>query len=336
MRLFTVSAIERLGGTATREWPALEAALATLACDAGAGLVRSAQQRGQRRLTSRLLREIEQQRDALTRPIVETEARVTALRQTIDDARRTLSDLGYLFTAEQHRLTREFDQDRSRFLEATMIAAATKLFEALGADRPSRDDVFRTAEQIAHAAIAAWMEQTEPWAEELYMGATDRFVALARDFLRRVDAGEDLDMEQQFRKRRGFFFTSLMTLTARPPGAGLVDLVRNAQQRRERARREASVYLRRLLESNSARVANDLTDRVLESRRILEHEIRSVLDRATASAERALGRSRASHRDGSAAVAARVDQLDFARERLIAMIARMPTATDSAGSSASR
>ena len=99
---------------------------------------------------------------------------MTALRQTIEDARRALSDLGYLFTAEQHRLTREFEEERSRFLDTTLTAAATKFDKALSAaHRVSRAEVFRSAEQIAHDAITAWMEQMEPRAGELYVRATD-------------------------------------------------------------------------------------------------------------------------------------------------------------------
>jgi hypothetical protein len=309
IRLFIVSAIE----PGTRDWPQLTAALTTLAHDAGAGLVRSAQQRGSRRIAERLAREIETQRGALTRPLVETEALVASLRQTIDDARRALSDLGHLFTAEQHRLTREFDEERTRFLDATMNAAARQL---AGAATPSRDDLFRIASAIAQQAIAAWMQEAEPRAEELYVHSNDRFVALARGFLRRVNAGEDLDIEQHFRKRRGFFFTSLMTLTGRPPGAGVFDAIGTARLRRERALRDASAYLRRLLESNSARVANDLSERVLESRRILEREIRSVLDRATISAERALEGARLASQEGIDRVERDIARLDAASARL--------------------
>ncbi|HYM60959.1 MAG TPA: dynamin family protein [Thermoanaerobaculia bacterium] len=324
--LFTVSAIERLDGDYTHQWLALEAALTALARDAGADLVRDAEERGRRRLEARLVREIERQRDALTRPIAETERRATALRQTIDDARRTLSDLGYLFTAEQHRLTRELDGEQMRFLDATTTIAAATLDAALAATRwRSHEHAFDTAEQIARDAIRNWMEQIEPRAEELYVRATDRFVALARDFLRRVDVdADDLDVEfeQHFRKRSGFYFTSLATLTGRPPGACFVDFLSTTRRQRERAHRHANAYLRRLLESNAARVANDLTDRVLESRRFLEREIRSVLDRATTSAERALGRARASHRDGSEAVASGLAALDAVREHLTATIER--------------
>ena len=309
IRLFIVSAIE----PATRDWPQLTAALTTLAHDAGADLVRSAQQRGLRRIAERLAREIQTQRDALTRPLAETEARVVSLRQTIDDARRALSDLGYLFTAEQQRLTREFDEERTRFLDATMSAAAKQLADSA---TPSRDDLFHAASDIAQQAIATWMKEAEPRAEELYVRSTDRFVALARNFLRRVNADEDLDIEQHFRKRRGFYFTSLMTLTGRPPGVGVFDAIGTKKQRRERARRDANAYLRRLLESNSARVANDLTERVLESRRVLEREIRSVLDRAVTSAERALDRARAASQQGIDQVERDIARLDAASARL--------------------
>ena len=146
------------------------------------------------------------------------------------------------------------------------------------------------------------MRDIEARAEEMYVRSTDRFVALARDFLQRVNAGEDLTIEQQFRKRRGFYFTHLMTLTGQPPGATLLGVIGTAKQRRARALRDASEYLRRLLESNSSRVANDLSDRVLESRRLLEKEIRATLDRAAASAERALARARAAQQEGAATV----------------------------------
>jgi GTP-binding protein EngB required for normal cell division len=319
IRLFVVSALERLEGVATREWPALEAALAALARDAGADLVSAAQERGQRRLATSLLRDIATQRDALTRPIAETESRVAALRKTIDDARRALSDLGYLFTAEQHRLTREFGAERSRFLDATLSNAPAKLDEHIAsADRLDREDIVRAAERIAHDAVGGWIDRIEPRAEQLYAAATERFIALAGEFLDRVDMNEsaDLEIEQHFRKRRGFYFTSLWALTGRPPGAGLIDLAFTANQKRERARRDAHAYLRRLLESNSARVANDLSERVLESRRMLEGEIRSILDRTVVSAERALERARASRDAGAEAVARGVAELDAVRQRL--------------------
>ncbi|HXG59654.1 MAG TPA: dynamin family protein [Thermoanaerobaculia bacterium] len=308
IRLFIVSAIE----PGTRDWRELMTALTTLAREAGADLVRSAQQRGQRRIAERLLREIESQRDALTRPVAETERRVTSLQETIAGARRALGDLTYLLLGEEHRLSREFDEERKRFLDATMNVAVTRLEEVAS----SRDDLFRRAGEIAEESITKWMRDVEPRAEEFYARSTERFVAIARDFLRRAGIGEELDVEQHFRKRRGFYFTHLMTLTGRPPGASILDVIGTAKQRRARALRDGAAYLRRLLESNSARVANDLRDRVLESRRLLEQEIRSTLDRAASSAERALALARAAQQEGASAARRDLIRLDAARARL--------------------
>ena len=325
VELFTVSALERLQGSTTREWPALEAALTALARDAGADLVRAAQQRGEMRLAQSLLREIDEQHGALVRPVEASEARVTALRRTIDDARRALIDLGYLFTAEQDRLSREFEEERNRFLSETLDRAIAELDAAMSQFHRTygiREHAYESAESIAQKCVGEWLEKIERRAEELYSAAMDRFVSLTQDFLRRIDsheaneAADEVAAEQRFRKRRQFFFTGLWMLTGRPPGAAIVDLLRTAAQKRDRALRDAHSYLRRLFESNSARVANDLRERVLESRRSLEGEIRRILDRATRSAERALKLARTSHDAGASAVERELGRLAEARERL--------------------
>ncbi len=320
VRLLTVSAIEKMRGARTRDWPALEAELTTLARDAGADLVRAAQERGQRRLAARLEREIALQREALLRPIADSEARVADLKRTIDDARRALGDLAYLFTAEQDRLSRQFDDERIRFLENALNRASRELNETMARCGSSgaalREEVFQAAESIASRVVRQWLGDIEPRAEELYSAAMKRLVGLGQDFLQRVNAADEIGIEQRFRTRRGFYFTGLWTLTSRPPGAFVVDIFRSAARQRKRAGRDAHAYLQRLFESNSARVANDLRERVLESRRVLEAQIRSALDRATKSGERALDRARASQEAGASAVERDIRRLDEARVRL--------------------
>ncbi len=326
VRLFSVSALEVVQRSETRDWPALKSVLSTLAHEAGADLVRTARERGQRRLTERLLREVKLQRETLMRPIAVSEARVSELKTTIDDARQALGDLGFLFTAEQHRLSREFEEERSHFLGETLSRAEAELDGAIARSTRTggglRDEVFHAAESIASRVVREWLERIEPRAEELYGASMDRFVTLAQNFLDRVEAAditvgaEDILTEQRFRKRRGFFFTGLWMLTGRPPGAFVVDYFRTAARQRDRARRDAHAYIRRLFESNSARVANDLRERVLESRRVLEADIRLLLDRAAASAERALDRARKSQAAGASAVEAEIARLDTAIARL--------------------
>ncbi|HYW40454.1 MAG TPA: hypothetical protein VE957_20295 [Terriglobales bacterium] len=65
---------------------------------------------------------------------------------------------------------------------------------------------------------------------------------------------------------------------------------------------ESHEFLDRLLETNSERVRNDLENRVTESRRRLEAEIRGTLRELSAVAERALARARSAYTGGKAVV----------------------------------
>ena len=75
-------------------------------------------------------------------------------------------------------------------------------------------------------------------------------------------------------------------------------------------------YLDRLMTTNSARMANDLTARVEESQRRLELEIRTRLSRVVDSAERALEGARAQQASGAEAVRASLARIDRLREQV--------------------
>jgi hypothetical protein len=80
--------------------------------------------------------------------------------------------------------------------------------------------------------------------------------------------------------------------------------------------RDVLAYLDRLVSTNTARIMNDLDERVLESRRRLEAEIRGYLRDVCASAERALERARSRQAAGKQAVQAEVDRLELIRQRV--------------------
>ncbi|MGZ6988707.1 MAG: hypothetical protein ACXVH0_07085, partial [Thermoanaerobaculia bacterium] len=84
---------------------------------------------------------------------------------------------------------------------------------------------------------------------------------------------------------------------------------------RRAASRDAAAYLERLLSSNSARIQNDLIERVRESLRRLEAEIRSRLSEAVRSAVSALERAKARQAEGEASVAAELGRLDGLKHR---------------------
>ena len=74
--------------------------------------------------------------------------------------------------------------------------------------------------------------------------------------------------------------------------------------------RDAEEFVDQLLEVNSARVQSGVTERVRESRRKLEAEIKAVLQGAVNAAEFALARAREAQSIGAAAVQASLAHLD--------------------------
>jgi hypothetical protein len=104
----------------------------------------------------------------------------------------------------------------------------------------------------------------------------------------------EIDAELGFRARKRFQFHELLTLAEPSAGARLLDRLRSRRGRVEAARDDASGYLDRLLSTNSARVVNDLTERVLESRRRLESEMAAALRDVLMTAERSLDQARRS------------------------------------------
>lgn len=74
--------------------------------------------------------------------------------------------------------------------------------------------------------------------------------------------------------------------------------------------RDAQEFIEELLEINSSRVRSDVEERVRESRRKLETEIKTVLGEASAIADRALARARAVQASGATAVEAALAHLN--------------------------
>jgi hypothetical protein len=330
--ILEISATERLAARdAGRDWDELERALETLAATAGSDLVRQSETRGTALLAERLSREIAEQRDALVRPVEESERRIAALRACVAEAEQALGDLGYLLTAEQDRLSRAFEERWRKFLEDAAPAATGELTQALGQLRGRREEVRRRAikltQGIATRWVDRWLADAEPAAERLYGEAARRFARLASEFLKRLAAsGEALaglprsvSPDLGFRTRSRLYYADLVHRLRRSLLQRLLDALRPPAMARRHIGREMEDYLRALLSTNATRIVNDLEERVLESRRRLEIEIRGCLDSVSSSAERALQRARAQHAAGSDAVRAELDRLDGLYRRVEAL-----------------
>jgi GTP-binding protein EngB required for normal cell division len=329
--VFEISATECLGsGKASRDWRSLEEKLRELGATSGAGLVQAACERGRRRLGEDLAAELEEQRGALSRPVAESEQRLDALRGYVSDATRALGDLGHLFAAEQEALGHTFAQYRGAFLEKVRPIAERELREAIETTPERRGPSLRRratslALEISRRHVGEWLHDVGPVAEDLYRRATERFVSLANGFLERLAAtgtpemgrlARPLEPETGFRARSRFYHHELVMLTGLTPDVWLLDLVRSRAKALRVITSDATAYLGRLLDTNAARVENDWDERVLESRRVLEHEIRNRLREITASAERALERARQHHTEGTGAVRTALERIDILQHRL--------------------
>jgi GTP-binding protein EngB required for normal cell division len=132
-RIYETSAIEyREHNGVERDLRQLIADLADLAESSGRSLAATARDRGLLRITDQLLRIVHEERQALVRPLEESERRIGAMRSTIADAERSARDLSYLFIAEQHRLSRTIADRRNEFTQRTRPGAHEEFKKAIG------------------------------------------------------------------------------------------------------------------------------------------------------------------------------------------------------------
>ena len=325
-RLYEVSAEERLENRgAERDWAELIEALAKLEGESGRNLARAAAERGLRRLSEELLGIIAEEREALRRPLEESARRIENLRQTISEAERSLRDMGYLFMAEEHRLSDMFRGQRKQFLAQALPSGNAEFAEqAAGLRRrygpKFRREALRLAQEVSERQVRPWLEAEQATAEAEYRKVAGRFVQIGNDFLEKLSASgvpelarmpHALEAERGFRVRSRFRFEELLhvSLPASPLRSG-ADVFLGVVQAWGAIEREAREFLDHLVEMNSTRVQSDVVNRVQESRGQLEVEIRKLLHEVRRIAERALERGRAVRSEGATAVEAATRRLD--------------------------
>jgi hypothetical protein len=320
--VLVVSAAERLQGLVTRDWPRLQDALSSLSHESGAQIVAAARCRALRRFIEALQREIVERRDALRRPIDETEQRLQKMQVGLAQAERALADLSPLFRGEHQRLAHRFAAQREQFLEQTIAEACSELLLDVD-DMPEsdlRNQLLVTARRIAEQRIRRWLSDIEPKSEQAYAMANARFARLVRDFAEQAGSSI-IDLDFGFRVRRRFYFTGLLELTTRSPFA-----LAWPWRRRQSVIGEARRYLIRLLETNSARVINDLIDRALGSHRQLESEVGSYLRGIVAAIDRAAEEARRAHIAGKHALVSQIADLDEIEANLTSLARPQPVA----------
>jgi ribosome biogenesis GTPase A len=336
--VFQVSALEQLNGTgAQRDWAAFVSALERLNSESGREIVRAAASRSLRRLSDQLRAVVDEERGAMTRPFEESESRIRKLREVVSQAEQALNDLGFLLSGEQQRLSKTFSDRRTEFLKSIRGSAHNELDSVLRTQPRTRGPRYRrtamqAAQDIARRRMMPWLNSEQKNAEDAYRQITNRFVELTNDFLAKATSigsaemahlPKELPFEQEFRTRSEFHFHEYIELASpASPLRYVADLILGILFAHSLIAADAHEFLDRLLETNSERVRNDLENRVTESRRRLESEIRARLRDLSAVAERALDRARTAHQAGTAAVESSLKRLAEVEDELNALPSR--------------
>jgi len=332
---FEVSAAEQIKHRGTgRDWDKLVAALQHLVEGSGRRLIQAACERGLERISEQLLVIVTEEREALQRPIEESEDRIAVMKQTIADAERSMRELAYLFMAEQQHLSDMFVDRHKAFLERVMPQTSQEFDVALQSisswlGPTYRRRIFREAQEVARRHIVPWLKPEQEEAEKEYRRVASRFVEMANEFLKKLaNAGipelarmpHALDPESGFRVRSEFTFLDFIEV-AQPasPLRWLADLMLGLVGARGIIKNDAQSFLARLLEFNGTRVQSDILNRVQESRGKLEVEIRKLLHEVSRIAEQALARAKRVREEGAPAVQAALQRLDSLEQEVRAL-----------------
>jgi GTP-binding protein EngB required for normal cell division len=334
--IFEVSAAERIEGRGPlRDWEKLLASLHHLVEDSGGNLVRAAGDRGLQRLSEQLLAIIREDRDALQRPIEQSERRIELMKETIGKAERSMRELNFLFMAEQQRISDLFVERHARFFHSAWSESETEFGEELpslplGFGPHYRRRLMHLAQEISRRKVMPWLRPEQEEGERQYRSVAIRFVEMGNNFLQKLaDAGLNelarmphaLDPEKGLRVRSRFIFEDFIG-TAQPPSPlrWLADIFLPLVGARKVITNEAREFLQHLLEVNSSRVQNDVLNRIQESRDRLEVEIRKLLHEISRIAEQALDRARKVKEEGTPAVQLALERLNRLEQDVLAVV----------------
>ncbi|MGB7729182.1 MAG: dynamin family protein [Candidatus Acidiferrum sp.] len=334
--IYEISAFERLEKNKTGwDWDLLVASLQKLVEESGRTLVRTAGERGLRRLGEEMLSVTLEEREALVRPIEESERRISAMRETIAETEQSLREIGYLFMAEKHRLSDLFLERRKNFLRENLVAARAEANEEFRKIRHGygprfRRDAMHAAQTVAASRVLPWLTKEQLDAEKEYRKVAGRFVNIGNEFLAKLSESKipelsrvpnALNSEKGFRVGSRFRFEELINI-AQPasPLRYAADIVLGLGGACSIIQKDAMAFFEYLLEMNTTRVQSDLMDRVEKSQGQLEAEIRKLLHQITRVATAALEHAREAKSRGDAAVEDNLRRITTAEGKIQSLI----------------
>jgi hypothetical protein len=304
-----------------------------LAEGSGARLVRAARLRGIDRLGSLLRTRLAEERKSLLRPVEESERRLRLLDASSERIDQRLRYLGHMLAAEQERVSGALLERQERFLAeslaTTMARLERQVEEMSGRGSTLRRRVAAFTRELTQGLVEPWLASEEAEAGAMYGEVADRFVEVANGLLDELEEMADVGLERVadaalpdpgLQGDRRFYFDVLPTeFVSTLPFQWVADTLTPRPWLRRRLRRQAATFAERLLKRNTTRVRNDLDQRLAESRRSLERQVRTILNDARTWAGGMIARARATQAAGAEAVQAELDRLAQLDEALRAI-----------------
>jgi hypothetical protein len=307
--------------------------VADLAERGGARLVRRGLERGVRRLTGELAGALGLERRALTEAVEDLAGRIEEFRRQSGEIGRMLDDLDHQLRAEVDRTSRWLRREAQAFVAveapALVRAVAERVTTVEGRSRSAlRDAAEKEVRTLVRGRLDGWLRAIEPRVEEQYRRLTGRFVEAGNASATRISeaAGQTLGLsvdptppEPGLRQASRLYYRLDTEALLLDPGSAWTKVADRFSSREQALRRvsEASrAQAERFLQTNVARVVDDLEERVEESLRRFSFELRGRLEVALRTAEEAHARATELKRAGSAAVADEVKGVDAALAEL--------------------
>ncbi|HYV45685.1 MAG TPA: dynamin family protein [Myxococcaceae bacterium] len=326
LRIYQVSATERLLGKATRDWAELEAELAYLAQSSAQALVQRAQQRGVERFAALLKHEVAVRLEALQKPLHEQDAKLEAAESEIVQAERSIPMLFLENAEDQLRMDSDLERRRDAFLKAAVPRARVELEKALAAAQVKgpalQTSGVQASRKIALTLLDVWSKELSRLIEANFREVMERMIPYAHDFVRRVSPSSMATFKEL---RKAVDVTAgpalppaLAEPTFRPSKIPEAVLWTEAGVKLQVD--ELAGYLRRLVDTSSILMSRQARERYREKQRKLEGDLRAWMADVASLATRALERSRDMHRAGSEAVRAETERLRMLPPELDALV----------------
>jgi ribosome biogenesis GTPase A len=321
-----VSAVSGEAGPAIAE---LYRNIEGLAERSGPRLVRSAVERGSRRLARELIETLQLERRGLAEPLAVLESQIEAFREESVKIAAMLDDLDYVLRAEVDKAVRWLETEAESFLRQERPRLAGVVRERVqNLIEPQktqlRDAALQSVRPVLQQTLEEWLQRMEPQVQDLYRRLTARFVDVANAAAHRITSEarrtlgitvEPAPPEPGLRAASRLYYRLEGEALFLDPGELWTGLAERVLSRRRALARVAAWLAAQadgLLHTNVTRIVVDLRERIEESLRKFQFELRERLSGILRAAEEAQLRAAEVRARGTAAVASELQALDAA------------------------